>query len=85
MESGGRVSGAILSRLGGVPSAVEELWSVTAPGRAGFYGLTPRVWGTQAASTGIIFAVPGPDAEPIASQFVFLHCHPSFLFSWGSA
>lgn len=46
MESGGRVSGAILSRLGGVPSAVEELWSVTAPGQAGFYGLSPGVGST---------------------------------------
>lgn len=25
-----------------------------------------REWGAQAISTGIIFAVPGPDAEPTA-------------------
>lgn len=80
MESGGRVSGAILSRLGGVLSAVEELWSVTAPGLARQVFMASALeWGAQATSTGIIFAVPGPDAEPR-----FLHRHPSFLYSWGS-
>lgn len=42
-------------------------------------------WGAQATSTGIIFAVPGPDAEATASLFTFLPLYSSFLFSWRSA
>lgn len=42
-------------------------------------------WGAQATSTGMIFAVPGPDAVATASRFTFLHHYPSFFFSWGSA